>query len=216
MSIATGQIITWTDITTSLLSSLKSVCCNIDAYAAGVPIRMQSGQGQVNVKYVTTTVNAGGGAQTFTYKANPVNLISIVTASTVNSEWSTFLSAAGINARSSKIVQAKDFGLAMGLVQQFMSHHLKPVCTRRQIYNTLETNPGIFYGTKYITGSLTPKYTLTAIEPGNIPVVYDSDITNIVNNSIYNTTLDSTPIWLNWGMLNANGNPVPYRSYLSY
>lgn len=209
MSIATGQTITWTDITSSLLSSLKSVCCNIDSFASGVPTRMRSGQGQVNVRYITTTVNAGGGAQTFTYKANPVNLISTVSTNTVNSEWSTFLSSAGINARSNKIVQAKDFGLAMGLIQQFMSYHLKPVCTRRQIYNTLETNPGIFYGTKYVTGTCTPKYTLTPVEPGNIPDTNNSDITNIIDNCIFNPGA-------NWGMLDATNNPIPYRCYLSY
>ena len=211
MSIATGQTITWTDITTSLLSSLKSVCCNIDSYASNVPTRMRSNTTTV-VKSITTSVNAGGRAQTHSYRAFVTNNITTVTTAKVNSEWSTFLSAANINTRSNKIIQAKDFGLAMGLVQQFMSYHLKPVCTRRQIYNTLETNPGIFYGTKYVEGTCTPKYTLTPIEPSNIPDVNNSDIENVIKNSIVN--YNSSGTYLNGGMLSATDNPIPYRSYL--
>lgn len=208
MSIATGSVITWSDLTTLMLNSLKSVCCNIDSFASNVPTRLRSGQGQVAVKSLTSSVSGGASAKTNYWYANPSNLITTVTSATVDSEWTTFLSAAGINSRSTKIMQAKDLSLTVGLFQQFMSYHLKPVYSRRQIYNTLETNPGVFQGTKYITGTCTPKYTLTAIEPGNIPQVTDSDITNIINQSIY------TP-GSNWGMLDYTNNPNLHRCYLS-
>lgn len=208
MSIATGQIITWSDFTGSVLSSIKSVCCNIDN-VNNVPTRLRSGQGQVAIGWVTTSVNAGGTAQTFTYYANPAaNLISAVSTSTVESEWSTFLSAAGANARSGKIIQALDLSKAMGLFMQFMSYHLKPVHSRRQIYNNLDGAQSVYSATKYVTGTVTPKYTLTAIEPSNIPTVSDNDISTMICQNIINSGI-------NWGVLAAGDDPKPYRCYLS-
>lgn len=208
MSITTSQLITWSDLTTSLLNSIKSVCCNIDTFASNVPTRLRSGQGQVQVYSHTTSVSGGASASTQRWYANPSNLISVVTTATVESEWTTFLSSAGMSARSTKIMQAKDTGLAMGLCQQFMSYHLKPVHSRRQIYNTLETNPGEFYGTKYITGTCTPKLILTPIEPGNIPAVTNSEISAVVSQSIINENI-------NWGILDKDNNPNLHRCYLS-
>lgn len=208
MAIASNNTVTWADLTAACIDALKNVCCNIDSFAGNVPMRLKSGQGQVEVKSITTTVSAGGTAQTHRWYANPSNLIYKVTSSTVNSEWSEFLSKAGIDARSNKVCQAKEVGLVIGLFQQFMAFHVKRIHSRRQIYNTLETNPGIFQGNKYITGTCTPKYTLTAIEKDNIPEVTDTDITNLINQAIY---------WPgnNWGMLDSTSNPVLHRCYLS-
>lgn len=206
MSLAAGQIITWTDLSTTCLNSIKNVCCNIDSYK-NVPDVLQQNTGQVNVHTIATKTLDGKVIHNFYYYANPQNTIPLVTFATVNSEWTTFLSAAGINTRSNKVVQACDFGKAMGLYMQFMGHHLKHVHCRLQIYNR-----GIFTGTKYlgdaIVGRLTPKYTLTPIEPGNIPETTDNDITNIVLNTLQNPGL-------NWGIMDTNSNPIVNRHYLS-
>lgn len=206
MSLAAGQIITWTDLSTTCLNSIKNVCCNIDSYK-NVPGVLQQNAGQVNVHITTTGVPGSKATQNFYYYANPQNTIPLVTFATVNSEWTTFLSAAGINTRSNTVVQTCDFGKVMGLYMQFMGHHLKHVHCRLQIYNK-----GIFTGTKYLddatVGHLTPKYTLTPIEPGNIPETTDNDITNIVLNTLQNPGL-------NWGIMDTSGNPIVNRNYLS-
>ena len=217
MSIATNSVITWADLTTTVLNSLKSACCNIDSFAVNIPTRLRSGQGQVAVKSHTTVLTNTAGDQsgknmvTHTWYANPSNLISVVASSTVNSEWTAFLKAAGIDARSNKTISVEDLGLAVGLFQQFLSYHLKPVYTRRQIYDTIETNPGVFQGTKYITGTATPKKVLTPVAPGEVPTLTNEDISGrygILRESIYH---DNS----NYGLFDREANPVPYRCYLS-
>ena len=185
MSIATNSLITWADFSTQCLASIKGVCCNIGGYAANVPARLKSGQTAIVVKTQVRTRPSGatgGNIQNSDYTATPSNLISTVAESTVNAEWNTFLTAAGIDARSNKIIQAKDFTLAVALYMQFMSFHIKPIFTRLQIYNTLDGALSAPYeGCKYITGACTPTYTLTGINQGNIPEIENSDITNIIN-----------------------------------
>lgn len=217
MAISTNSTITWSDLTATVLSSLKNTCCNIDSFATNVPTRMRSGQGQVAVKSHTTvlTNTAGdqGGKTMVTHKwyANPSNLISVVSTSTVESEWTAFLTAAGINSKSNKTLNAEELCLAVGLFQQFMSYHLKRVQTRRQVYNTLETNPGVFSGTKYVTGACTPKTTLSGVTPGNIPAITNDDIVGrygILREALYH---DNS----NYGVFDLENNPVLYRCYLS-
>lgn len=200
MSIATNQLVTWSDFTAACLTAMKNVCCNIDSLSS-VPTRLRSGQGQMAVKQVTAA-RTGGGTQepiTYTWYANPANLIAQVSSSTVNSEWTTFLSAAGINARSDKVCQGKDLALAVGLFQQYLAAHVKRVYSRRQVYNTTESQT-VFQGCKYITGTITPKYTLSGIDPSSVPDITNSDIQNIVNQAIF---------WPdhNWGMIDNTGNP---------
>lgn len=221
MSIASNSIITYNDFTTALLSAIKSVCCNIDAFASNIPARLRSGTAQyTNIKSITTSVTNVGATngptssaiQTFTWRArNDTNLISIVTTSTINNEWNAFISAAGIaeNSRSNKVIQAKDLGLMMGLVQQFMSYHLKPVNSKRKIFNTISGNTEVeFKGTKYITGTCSPKYTLTPIDPSNIPEVTNNEITTTISQNIINDGI-------NWGIISKGENPSVHRCYVS-
>lgn len=211
MSLAAGQTITWSDLSTTCLNSIKNVCCNIDSYKS-VPSILQSGAGQTHVHTTQTGIRNSESKQSFYYYANPVNKIPIVSSSTVNSEWTTFLSAAGINTRSNKVVQACDFTKAMGLYMQFMAHHLKHVYCRLQV-----VGQSTFTGTKYLAnatvGALSPKYSITAIEPGNIPEVSDTDIARAVNNCVCNWNVNYE--WINAGILDTNGTPVINRNYLS-
>lgn len=211
MAIAANSLITWADLTTTALNAIKSACCNIDSFAVNVPTRLRSGQGQVAVKSISCSTGPAVAAKTHTWYANPSNLISVVPLSTVNSEWTTFLTAAGINTRSNKTLNAEELCFAVCLFQQFMSSHLKPVYTRRQIYDTLETNPGVFQGTKYVTGTVTPKKVLSAITPGVMTELTNADITStygILRESIYHDRS-------NYGLFDKENNPVVYRCYLS-
>ena len=214
MSIATNSLITWADFSTRCLAALKNVCCNIGGFASNVPTRLRSGQGHVAVytqNRSRPSGQSGGTITSSTYYANPSNLISTVTEASVNSEWTTFLAAAGIDARSNSIIQMENMGQAIGLYQQFMSFHLKPIYSRRQIYNTLETNPGVFQGTKYVAGTCTPKYVLSPVLPGSSypdGFISDAGIRKVVREGIVH---DGT----NYGLIDRENNPVNHRCYLS-
>ena len=224
MAIATDSRITWSELTTSVLNSIKSVCCNIDTFAANVPNNLRYGTASdINVWDYTTS---GSGhlfaAQRYIFisKYN-INLISTVPTSTVNSEWSSFLTAAGINAHSNKLIQANEFGLAIGLCSQFMSYHLKRVYSKRQLISGLTQRDSTWYsgdgvlfqGTKYVSGiiggvALSPKYTLSGIQPSlPVPVVTDANITSTVRQNIIH---DGT----NYGILDRESQPVLHRVYI--
>lgn len=223
MSIATGQIVTWSELTASVLSALKAVCCNIGQISSNVPARMRSGSGAVVVKSFTTGQGGSLGAghpniwssQQLKFYASPSNLISAVADSTITNssgtgEWDTFLAAANVNSRSNKIIQAKDFGLAIGLFQQFMSYHLKPVYARLEVYATLETT-STFKGTKYLDnaalgGACSPKYTLS--DPGANLNVTNADIQTITRQNIINENI-------NWGVFSSYENPKPFKAVLT-
>lgn len=209
MSINVNERMTWADLATLCYNAMISVCCNIGAYASNVPARLKDGNGgAVTVKSWGGIGIAGSGAKWTAYwYGNGSNLIKIVQASDVSREWSEFLSEAGIDIRSNKVIQAKDTGLAVGLYQQFLAYHLKPVYSIRQVYVTTESQ-NLFQGIKYVTGVCTPKYKLTPVEPGSAEPVTDADIENIVNQSIFRPGVD-------WGMLNSTGDPNISRSYLS-
>lgn len=220
MSIVSNSIITWSDFTAKVLSELKAKCCNIGAFSSSLPNRLRYGTGNTSVSVWTRTTSQGGSLgsghaniwqqQTFSFQANnadnTTNRIEVVSEADVNTEWTTFLAAAGINARSTKVIQGKDLCMAMGLCQQFMSGHVKPFHSRRQIYGESE-----FYGARYARGTISPKYTLTPIEPGSVPVMENSDITGggqIINQSIINEGV-------NWGMFTANDAPMVHKCNLS-
>lgn len=184
MAVSTNNLLTWSDFSSICLDSIKSVCCNIDQFAADVPSRLRSGAGTTWVKSVTTSAsggNAGWGGAPYTYNwsIQPGNLITLVSSSTVNSEWTTFLNAAGITNRTNKLITAYDFTCAVGLYMQFMSFHIKPIYSRRQGYNTIEQQ-AVYQGCKYVSGALTPKYTLP--EPHSASE--NSEIETIVNQNI--------------------------------
>ena len=122
MSIATNSLITWSDLSAKCLNSIKSICCNIGGYASNVPSKLRSGQGAVTVASVTAG-KVGGGSNigapfTYYWDASPrYGLISTVTTATVDSEWSAFLTAAGIkvDSRTNKLVSARDLAYTVGL-----------------------------------------------------------------------------------------------------
>lgn len=214
MAIITDSTITWENITTALLNALKAVCCNIDSFASNVPANLKSGTASNPSVWTKTTsqssTNYGHNygnqwaSQTFTFYANnTTNLISVVTSSTVSSEWSTFLSSAGANARSNKVIQAKDYGLAMGLVSQFMAGHLKRVYSTRQILGG-----SLFQGTKYVTGTITPKYQISGLSPSSSETISNSDITSLVRQNIVHDGV-------NYGILDREGDPRLHRIYLN-
>ena len=224
MSIATGQIITWSELTDSVLNAIQAACCNVGAIASGVPSRMKDTSGVVAVKTFTTNQEGSLGAghpnvwsqQQLKFYAHPSNKISLVATGTITNssktgEWDTFLSSAHIDSRSNKIIQAKDLGKAVGLFQQFMSYHLKPVYGRLEVYGTLESI-ATFSGTKYMTntelgGACNPKYDLPPVEPSTDPDVTDSDIQNLTYDNFINQNL-------NWGVMSSSENPKPFRSEL--
>lgn len=210
MSIAQNSLITWEDLSNTVVNAIKGACCNVDAFASNVPARLKNGTATKTTTiwdfWTTVPNNVAGNASGQTsrhhifYAINKPNserannLIAVVTESTVKSEWSTFLNSAGINttSRTGKIIQAKELGLAIGLFQQFLSYHVKPVHSRGQIFSQAKTNPQTqseFRGMKYITGTCTPKYQLTPIEPTSVPVVQPSDITNLVNQDVDNNMI---------------------------
>lgn len=194
MSILQGSVVTWTEFASACLSAIINAACNVGSdFKNGIPSEMRSTWGTARrevYRMVTTQSPSAPGAwsqgtnypsQTHIWYANPGNLVSLVAQSTVESEWATFLNSAGINSRSGKVIQAKELTLAVALYMQFMAYHLKPVSSYRHIYNNANT---LWQGQYYKTGTVTPKYTLTAIEVGNIPDVTDSDISNIINQNL--------------------------------
>lgn len=206
MAISTNSIITWADLTTKCYNAIINTCCNIDSFK-NVPTRLQNGNGYLAVRSITVGISGSKSTQTFTWYGNGSNLVTIVASSTVSSEWNNFLSAAGINAHSNKVIQAKELGLAIGLYQQFLSYHLKPIYSRRQIYNTVEAQ-STFSGTRYVTGTCTPKYTLTGIDPSSIPEVTNDEIRSMIRQNLFH---DGT----NYGMIDYENNPSVTRTTLS-
>lgn len=190
MSISSNSIITYNDFIAKALSEMKAVCCNIDSFKSDVPNTIRSTYTSTVTRSVTaggangTAGNAGGAtAITHSWTITGYNKVSTVPTATVESEWTTFLAAAGINTRTNpdlgrKIIQAHDLGLIMGLLEQFMSYHLKPIYSRREAYN----EGTVYQGTKYVTGTVTPKYTgLNGIDPSSIPDVTNNNITDMIN-----------------------------------
>lgn len=209
MAISANSIITWADFATRCYNAMVSACCNIDSFKS-VPARIQSGSARVAVKTISNIGTAGSESKwSATWYANPGNQISVVGSSTVSSEWNAFLSTAGINTRSNQLVKGKELGLAVALYMQFLSFHVKPVYARRQIYNTLETNSGIFQGMQYkpnsVVGTLSPYYKLSGSGAIN-PDTYDPVILAKNNYMLEGTT---------WAMFTAYDNPIHPYSYLN-
>lgn len=220
MAISSDSIITWADLTSVCYNAIINQCCNIDTYKS-VPPKLQQdiSIGQINPDNLRikvrdwTGIGIGGSGSTWTasWYANSENLVPLVSSSDVNTEWNTFLTAAGIDTRSTKVIQAQDLTLAIGLYMQFMAYHLKPIYSRRQIFNTIESQT-LFTGTKYLTDTIlgtavTPKYTLTGIDPAAVPTVTDEDIQTIVKNNMGDGRF--------WGN-SSNPDPKDYILFNSY
>ena len=109
MPISTNSVITWADLAAKCYNAIINTCCNIDSFK-GVPTRLQDGNGYLAVKSRTVGIAGSLSTRTFTWYGNGSNLVTIVASSTVISEWNTFLSAAGINVRSNKVIRAKELG----------------------------------------------------------------------------------------------------------
>lgn len=205
MAIISGNKITWLDFQNAGLNAIKASCCNIDSisdvpsYARSDAQAVRVGTGQSTWKrsahdytddYRTTYNYAWNGSPTS-------GLISVVSTSTVNAEWSAFLSAAGISTRDSKFISAKDLTLATGLFMQFLSYHKKPVYIVGKMYSATST----FMAYKYVTGTVTPKYVISGETDLAQAEITDNDLTNIINQDLQANQL-----------MTFSNNTVPYKS----
>lgn len=204
MPIITNNVITWNEMNATCLEAIVNMCCNIGtSFPSSIPQKMRAGTGREIVKSIQTQ------AYTYNFYANPTSgLISMVPRSTVDNEWNTFLRLAFSddpsdptlsNYRANKTMTARELGLTIGLYMQFMSYHVKLVNTKRKIYNTIQQQSE-FFGCKYVTGSITPKYTLNTSENAPIPELSSSDVTNILSQNF-------TPSQLMYSY----NNFVPYK-----
>lgn len=200
--INTDEIITWRSLVEVCFDAIIEVCCNIDSYK-GVPTRLQDGQGRFTVLTKAINQTSSQSTRTATWTTTPTNLVSVVSSSTVSTEWVTFLTAAGIDVHSDKVVQAKEACLLIGLYMQFMAYHLKPVCSSRQVYNLAESQVP-FSGTKYVSGTVAPAYTLPGINPSEYPVVTDADIENVVKKNVG----DGEGVWSDYTLFTSYNDPV--------
>lgn len=189
MSISANQVMTWSDFATTCFNSMKSVCCNIDSYSSSVPSLIRS-TSSTTVRSINCTRADGSVAQTVSWTASMSNPVTTVSSSTVQSEWNTYLSNAGINTRSNKVIQLVDMCRAFALYKNFMAYHLKPIYSRRTVYNTSSYGTqAVFQGVQYKTGSLTPAFTLTPIEQSSIPEMTNTNFTTALNNNIDSVNL---------------------------
>jgi hypothetical protein len=207
MAISAGSTITWADFATRCYNTFTGQCCNIGSYYSNVPNRLRSGSGTPAIYTISNIGIAESESKwSATWYANPGNLIQVVAVATVQSEWNAFLSAAGIDARSNELIKAKEFAMAVGLYMQFLAYHVKPIYSRRQIYNTVESQSN-FAGVQYLSDSIlgaavTPYYNLRTTNPDT----YDPLI--MVKNQYM---LEG---WT-WGMFTAYDNPRHPYAYIS-
>lgn len=217
MSISSNSIITYDDFIAKALSEMKAVCCNIDSFKSDVPEKIRSTYTSTVTRSVTAPGNNGTAgdangatAITHTWTITGYNKVSVVPLSDISNsngtgEWDVFLAAAGINTRTDpnlgrKIIQAHDLGLIMGLLEQFLSYHLKPIYSRREAYG----EGTVYQGTKYVKGTVTPKYTINGIDPSDIPEVTNSNITDMINKGFTTSEL-----------IKRNSNPLDHYTRLS-
>ena len=103
--------------------------------------------------------------------------------------------------------KAKEFSLIICLYMGFLSYHLKPIYSRRQIYNTIEAQ-SLFQGMQYISGTIKPIYKLRETSDPSIPLInpdtYDST-QMIKNNFVWR--VDESGTLVNRYMLDSWGNP---------
>lgn len=203
MSIQSKQVVSWSDLSSMCYNTIINTCCNIDSYK-NVPLTLQETQGQTVVYAQPTGWPYSKGTVYHYYYANPENLIQLVQASKVLEEWNDFMGKAGIDTKSRDIVKADQLGLAIGLYMEFMSLHLKPVYSRRKIYDTVESQ-SLFKGTKYVTGKIDPSYSI----PHNKTIGPDSIQDNATVENIINKNITADKL------LSSHENPVLNRNYLS-
>lgn len=157
MALQSNSVLTWGDLASNFLNALIAACCNIDGYSSDVPAKLRSGQGRVQIH--SMSVGDHDDWQTIAWFADTANLITTVSRTNdVETEWNAFLGAAGITSRLNDIVAARDLELAMADFMQFLSFHVKPVSSIRQIYQEVET-PYLYKANQYVTGTTpTPVY----------------------------------------------------------
>lgn len=195
-----GNMITWSAFAQTCYDAILDTCCNIDTFK-GVPSNLQSTQGTANVYTISDIgISRSKSKKSATWTATPHDLISLVTSTTVENEWHTFLTQAGVDVRSNKVIQAQEIGLLIGLYMQFMAFHLKPIYSRRQIFNASTV---LFQGTQYKSGDIFPNYTLTPVELNNIPDVTNVDIQDIVRKNLGDGESD----WTKYILFSAYNNP---------
>lgn len=204
MAIQNNNVLTWTNLTDTFYNSMVSACCNIGGYSSDVPMKLRDGLARTQVH--ATVVGDTNDRLNVLWYADTVNLITIVDTTTVANEWNAFLTAAKINTRLNKIVAAGDFELAMADFMQFLSYHVKPICSIRQIYQEIET-PYLYKANQYVTGSTpTPTYIFSGTDQPDQQNLTDSVVTNVINKGFDVTQL----------MQKYNGtNPKIPRCYLS-
>lgn len=195
-----GNMMTWSSFAQTCYDAIVNTCCNIDSYD-GVPSNLQSTQGTANIHTISDIgISRSKSKKSATWTATPHTLISLVSSTDVESEWHTFLTQAGVNVRSDKVIQAQEIGLLIGLYMQFMAFHLKPVYSRRQIFSESSV---VFQGTQYKTGIVIPDYTLTPIELDNVPDVTNEDIQTIISKNLGDGKND----WSKYILFNAYNDP---------
>lgn len=204
MAIQNNNILTWTNLTDTFYNSMVSACCNIGGYSQDVPTKLRDGLRRTQV-HATLVGDNRDRLNVFWY-ADTANLITTVDITVVANEWNSFLTAAGIKSRSNKTVAAGDFGLAMADFMQFLSYHVKPICSIRQIYQEIET-PYLYRANQYVTGTTpTPTYVFGGTDRPDQQNLTDNVVRNIVNKGFNVTQL----------MQKYNGtNPKIPRCYLS-
>lgn len=202
-----GQIITWSQFASTCYDAIIAQCSNIGGYNS-IPGRIRDTQttNRVTVRQITNIGIANSKTKwSAAWYANPRNLISYVNRTDIQTEWNNFLSAAGIDSRSNELIKAKELGLTISLYMQFLSYHLKPIYSRRQIYDTVDGAQSVFQGIRYKTGTVTPYFKLKgtgAIDPDDYPTL------NLVKS---NYMLEST----SWAMFDSYGDPIHPWSYLT-
>lgn len=213
MSIASGNTITWTEFTSAVLSAIQNNCSNRNNLD-NITARLRNGYAAQQVKSLSSTIPSGhSGASAHTnywYAAAPTRPVVAVSDSTIETEWTTFVSAAGAAARSTKIMSAYEITRALGLFQQFMAYHLKQIHSRGQIYGGSTVQYTRYLDNATLGGACTPKYTITAVEQGNIPVISNTDINGsggVVRQSIFHDGV-------NYGLIDKENNPYICRTYL--
>ena len=184
MALQNNNLITWSDLTSTFLNSLVSACCNVDGYSSDVPAKLRAGQARVQVH--STRVGDHDDWQDVAWFADTTNLISIVNRNgtdSVTTDWNNFLTAANITSRMNKIVAAKDLELAVADFMQFLSYHVKPICSMRKIYQEVET-PYLYKANQYVSvgSNPTPAYVIGGSSVPEQQVMADSDVANILSN----------------------------------
>lgn len=191
--LAVNKEITWGDFATKCLAAMKAACCNINSFQSDVPSQIRSGAATSRVVYTQNCYVTSSGAlqASFNYTCNASNLITTVAESTVNSEWNAYLSSIGVTNNTNKLISIQYFTLAMALYKNFLSHHVKPVYSRRNVYQTVDGTQAVWQGSQYkpdsIVGVCPKAFSLPDLNNPQEPT--NAIITDVINRNIDTTYL---------------------------